>query len=363
MEERAEGLDRLADALGRPRPKQRHLTVVHPDHAPSVESERNAVWRPTNLDEMVGQEHAQLLLAQHVAASMKRGEQPGHVLLSGPPGLGKTSMGAMLAALVNQHHAEGEHVGLHTVMGSACKNEKALLKVLAKLTKGDVLFVDECHRMGTPAEEMLGLAMEDGRVSVEGQSEPLDIPPFTLVGATTRPANLSRPLRDRFKLALRMRYYDAEELAEIVRRAAERAELAITEGACLAIACVGRETPRVTLGVFEKVRNHAGLLDLDKVDGEAVRETLSNHGIDSIGLDGRDREYMVAVAKGGGERVGLSTLGAMTGLDSQEIEKDVEPDLIRMGLVTKAARGRVLTKLAYKHLWPDKPVPPLLGLS
>lgn len=358
MEDRANGYDQLADALGRPRPKPRHLRVVQP--AETAKSDRNAVWRPSSLDEMVGQDRAQLSISMHVKAARKRGRQPGHVLLSGPPGLGKTSMGAMFTALLNEGLPEAERVGLHMVTGSSCKTERALAGALGKIQKGDVLFIDECHRMGTPAEEMLGLAMEDGQIMLEGADEPLEIPAFTVIGATTKPASLSRPLRDRFELRVRVEYYSVAELAEIVRRAAERETVAVTPDACEMVARVSRQTPRVALGIFRRVHSYVTLLGLEAIDTEATSSALEVAEIDALGLDERDREYLRAVATGGGQRMGLETIASLTGLDQGEVSKDIEPDLIRFGLVDKAPRGRRLTKTAYQHLWPDMAVPPLL---
>lgn len=360
----SDGYDKVADALGmnRPRPK---LRVVKPDER--ADHENNGVWRPAGLDDYVGQERAQLKVKMHVQSALNRERQPGHMLLSGAPGLGKTAMAGVSGALMNEGRAEDERVAVHVVMGSTVKAEAQLAKELSKLRKGDILFIDECHRMGTPAEEMLGLAMEDGRITVPGNGKgdaiTMEIPPFTLIGATTKPASLSRPLNDRFSLKVRMEYYADDELAEIVRRAAGREGVEVTDDACLAIARVGRQTPRVALGVWEQVMSYASLLKLPEVDSEVVAGALDVAGIDSMGLDERDRDYMHVVASWQGRRAGLEPIAARSGLDKAEISKDVEPYLLRAGLLDMTSRGRCLTKLAYGHLWPDMPIPPLLGLS
>lgn len=365
MEERADGYDRVANALGMPAPKPR-LRIVRDDEREPQEN--NGVWRPANLDDYVGQARAQIKVKMAVTSAISRGIQPGHILLSGPPGLGKTSMAALVASLINAGRPEGERVGMHTTMGTSVKAPKQLAKVLGKIRKGDVLFIDECHQMGLAAEEMLGLAMEDGRVFVGGTESgttdgvELTIPPFTLVCATTKPAHMSRPLLDRMKLRVALEYYSVEELAEIVSRAAKRDEVDLTDEAAEAIARVGRSTPRVALGILEQVRCYADTLKLTTVDLEAAQGAFDVIGVDSEGLDERDRDYCEVIASWAGRRAGLKPLAARSGLDAKEITDDIEPYLLRAGMLDKNSRGTCLTKRAYRHLW-DRDEPPLNGLS
>lgn len=369
MEEKAiSGYDRVAEALGMDAPKAK-LRVVRPDERSDARETTNGVWRPSNLGEYVGQERARIKVKMHVTAAINNHRQPGHMMISGPPGLGKTSLAAIVAAMMNEERPAGEHVAFHEVMGTTVKTEKQLAKALAKLREGDILFIDECHQMSLKSEEMLGLAMEDGKITVAGtesgttDGQEVEIPPFTLVGATTKPANLSKPLRDRMKLTVRMEWYPIEDLATIVLNAAKRDELAVTEGAALAIAQVGRNTPRITLGILEQVGAYASTLQLPTIDSAAVQGAFDVIGIDELGLDERDREYMEVLASWCGRRAGLDPVAAKFGLDKREIADDIEPYLLRAGLLDMSSRGRCLTRAAYQHLWPAEPIPPLLGLS
>lgn len=361
-----DGYSKAAEALGMDAPKPR-LRVVKPDER--IERETNGVYRPAKLDDCVGQVRAQIKTKMWVTSANRRGIQPGHVLLSGGPGLGKTTIAKIFTSLMNEGRPESQHVALHCTMGTTVKSPKQMAKALGKIRKGDVLFIDECHQMGLAAEEMLGLAMEDGKISVAGNDSgttdalEMDIPAFTLVGATTKPAHLSRPLKDRFGLAVSLEYYSDEELAEIIARAAEREKLDVTSEAAMAIARVGRQTPRKALGVLGMVSAYADTLKLDTVDLDAARGAFDVIGIDSMGLDERDRDYLSVVASWQGRRVGLSPVAARSGLDNKEISDDIEPYLLRAGILDTNGRGRCLTKFAYQHLYPEMPVPPLLGLS
>lgn len=361
-----DGYAEVAKALGMPAPKP-HLRVVRAPEVDEAADDSRGVWRPSELAEFVGQQRALLKLKMHVVGALRRGEQPGHVLLSGPPGLGKTALSAIVASLINEGRPEGERVGFHQAMGTSVRVQRQLAKVLAKVREGDVLFVDEAHQMGEKAEEMLGLAMEDGRVAFtpNENAEPIvmRIPPFTLVAASTRPAHLSRPLRDRMQLAIRMEWYSVEELAEIVGKAAGRDGVKVTPEAALMVAQVGRQTPRITLSVWAQVMGYASLMGADEVDADVVELALDVAGLDSLGLDERDREYLTVVASWSGRRIGLEPVSAKSGLNSREITDDIEPFLLRAGMLDLSSRGRCLSKAAYAHLWPEMSVPPLLGLS
>jgi holliday junction DNA helicase RuvB len=359
-----DGYARVADAFGMdaPRPK---LRVVGDDEREPVES--NGVWRPSNLDEYVGQRRAQLKVKMHVTAALKRERQPGHILLSGPPGLGKTSLAAIVASILNEDRPEEQRVAFIETMGTTVRSQKQLAKVLARIRHGDVLFIDEAHQMGEKSEEMLGLAMEDGRVTLSPSenAEPitLDIPAFTLVAATTKPAHMSQPLRDRMKLSVRMEWYEDDELAQIVKNTAKRESVKVTDDAAKAIAQVGRQTPRTTLGVFDQVMAFGDTVGADEIDTDVTTLAFDVIGLDSLGLDERDRDYLDVIASWSGRRVGLKPAAAKSGLNEKEISDDVEPFLLRAGLLDTTSRGRCLSKRTYKHLWPDRPIPPLLGLS
>lgn len=347
-------------------PKPR-LSVV-PD-LPAAESEDTGVWRPTNLEDYVGQARAQLKIRMWVTSALRRGHQPGHALLYGAPGLGKTTLAAVIAGMLNEGRPEGERVALHVTTGHAVSSPQQMAKHLAKLREGDVLFVDECHQMGLKAEEMLGLAMEDGRITIPGtRSGSVDavatkLPKFTLVGATTKPANLSQPLRDRFGCHIALEFYSEEELAEIVARKAAREGMRLTEEGAAMLARVGRQTPRKTLAALDMVGAYADTVRVDVVDAEVVGGALEVMGVDELGLEDRDRAYLAVVASWAGRRVGLKPLAAAAAMDAKEITDDVEPYLLRAGFLDLNSRGRCLSRKAYEHLWPEQPIPPMLGLG
>lgn len=348
--------------MAAPRPK---LTIVRDNETEPIENV--GVWRPTSLGEYVGQQRAQLKLKMHVTAAIKRGKQPGHLLLSGHPGLGKTSLAAIVPALINADRSEGQHVAFHQIMGTTVRSARQLAKVLARIKAGDTLFIDEAHQLGEKAEEMLGLAMEDGRITVSSSenAEPvtMTIPPFTAVLASTKPAHLSRPLRDRMALNIRMEFYETAELAEIVKKAAGRESVKVTDDAALAVAQVGRQTPRIALSIWGQVVSFAATVGADEVDSDVVELAFDVIELDSLGLDQRDREYLTVIASWCGRRAGLAPVAAKAGLDEKEISDDIEPFLLRSGLIDRSSRGRCLTRAAYQHLWPECPIPPLLGLS
>lgn len=354
--------------MAQPQPRPR-LRVVRDDEDTPAEITRNAVWRPSSLGEMVGQARPQMRIKMLVSSALKRGRQPGHVLISGPYGLGKTTLSAIIAGMINEGRPDDEKVGFHSTTGDGVSSPQQMAATLCKLQEGDVLFIDEGHQMGLRAEEMIGLAMEDGRITVPGTksgsvpAQSRDIPAFTLVIGTTKPANISAPLRSRFALSVAMEYYSIEELAQIVTMKAEREQMAITQEAAEMIAGAGRHTPRLTLGVFDLVSAYVDTIDAPKMDAEVTAEAFTELGIDSLGLDDRDRDYLEVVASYAGRRVGLAPLSATSGLDSREISHDIEPYLMRVGLIDLTSRGRCLSKRAYAHLYPDQPIPPMLGLS
>lgn len=320
----------------------------------------NGVWRPTNLDDYIGQTRAQLKVRMWVTSAMHRGQQPGHILLTGAAGLGKTSLAAIIAQMLGSQ--------LHTTTGDAVSRPMQLARFLTGVREGDCVFIDEIHQMKLRGEEMLGLAMEDFRITVPGNNQgttipvSIDIPRCTVIGATTRPAHLSRPLRDRFPLSVALEFYGVDDLGEILRRRATRVGLDITEDAIVTLASVGRETPRKALAILDLVTAYADTIGASTVDLETAHGALEVIGVDTLGLDERDRDYCGAIASRGGARIGLAPLVSITGLNAREITEDIEPFPTRIGVIDMAPRGRRLSPKGYRHLYPDVPLPPLLAL-
>ena len=362
------GPELVAQKLGTSVPRPRWLRAVPDDETtrPSGRAE-NSVWRPTELGQYVGQERNVQRLTIWVTSALKRKRQPGPVMITGPRGLGKTSLAEIVAAMVNATLPESEHVGFHESTGDACSSPLQLANVLNKLEPGDVLFIDEAHQMGSRAQEMIGLGIESGRIIVPGNKSgttdavPHDLPRFTLVIATTKPADISAPLRDRFGLTLAMDWYHPDELATIVARKAERECIEMTDDAALMVANTGRQTPRVALGVFGQVFAYADTVDALTLDVDTITRAFETMGIDPLGLTDRERDYLGVVASWNGRRVGLKNLASASGLDPKEINNDIEPPLVRAGLLDAGNRGRCLTRHAYEHLYPTRPIPPMLG--
>lgn len=364
------GNAQVAAALGMPVPKPRKLSLV--TNAPAAKPSKD-VWRPSGTSEYIGQDQAKLLISMAVKSSQRRGMQVSHMLLDGPPGLGKTSMGKMLVELIAAELAAGARVPeLHVVMGSTVKSQRQAALALSKLKEGDVLFVDEIHEMGDEAEELFGLAMEDNHIVVPGssggKSEPveMDIPEFTLVGATTKPDKLTRPLKDRFGLKVHLDYYENDDLTKILLNAAKRRDdfaFELLEDGAAAIAAAGRGTPRVALSILDRVAEYSDVTEASLVGLETVQGAFDVIGLDSMGLDERDRNYLACVASWAGERVGLAPLSAKSGKGTKEITQEIEPYMLRAGLLSMAKGGRRLTREAYEHLFPGEQIPPLMALS
>jgi Holliday junction DNA helicase RuvB len=308
--------------------------------------------RPRRLNEFVGQERVKEQLDIALEAARGRDEALDHVLLVGPPGLGKTT----LATIIREELG----VGLRTVAGPALERKGDMAAILTGLDTRDVLFIDEIHRLNRAIEEILYPALEDFRLDiVVGQGAAartltLDLPPFTLVGATTRTGLLTTPLRDRFGMTFRLGYYEAGELTTIVRRSASILDVAVEDAAAEEIAGRARGTPRVANRILRRVRDvaevrHAGTISLD-----VAREALELLEVDGLGLERTDRDLLEAVlVKFGGGPVGLSTLAVTLGEEPDTIEDVYEPYLLQLGFLQRTPRGRVITALGREHLGAD----------
>ncbi len=305
------------------------------------EDELDSSLRPRRLSEFVGQRHVVDLLSMYVRAAREREESCDHVLLAGPPGLGKTSLAYIVAAEMGSR--------VHSISGPALERKGDMAAILTALEPGDVLFVDEIHRTPRPIEEIFYPAMEDGVIDIVIGQGPgartlrLDLSPFTLVGATTRAGLLTTPLRDRFGISFRLEYYDEVDLATIARRSARLLSLELTEDGAHEVALRSRGTPRVANRIVRRIRDVAQLRRLERVDGPEAREALALLGVDEDGLDRSDRELLrtIAVTFRGGP-VGLSTLASALGEDQGTLEEVYEPYLIQRGLIQRTPRGRIL---------------------
>jgi holliday junction DNA helicase RuvB len=308
------------------------------------EQDLDASLRPRRLADFVGQTRVKEQLAIALEAAKRRGEALDHVLLVGPPGLGKTS----LAFIVREELG----VGIRTVAGPALERKGDLAAILTSLEERDVLFVDEIHRLSRAVEEILYPALEDFRLDIVVGQGPaartltLDLPPFTLVGATTRTGLLTTPLRDRFGMTYRLDHYDVEELGTIVRRSARILGVEIEDEAAGEIARRARGTPRIANRILRRVRDVAQVRHDGAVTLDVAREALELLEVDESGLERIDRDLLTAIAhKFGGGPVGLSTLAVALGEEPDTIEDVYEPYLLQLGLLQRTPRGRVLTEL------------------
>jgi Holliday junction DNA helicase RuvB len=317
--------------------------------AAPTERDAESTLRPKDLHEFVGQARVREQLELVLQGAMGRGAPPDHVLLSGPPGLGKTSLAMIIAAELG--------AVIRITSGPALERAGDLAAMLSNLVEGDVLFIDEIHRMARPAEEMLYLAMEDFRVDVVvgkgpgATSIPLDIAPFTLVGATTRSGSLTGPLRDRFGFTGHMEFYAPEELELIIRRSAKILGVDLREDGAQEIAGRSRGTPRIANRLLRRVRDFAEVRADGAVDRAVARAALAVYDVDELGLDRLDRAVLTALVRSfGGGPVGVSTLAVAVGEEPTTVEEVCEPYLVRAGMLARTPRGRVATTTAWQHL-------------
>lgn len=305
--------------------------------------------RPKRLDEFIGQSRVREQLSLVLESALRRDRTPDHILLSGPPGLGKTTMASIVSAELG--------VPLRISSGHAIERAGDLAAILSTLTAGEVLFLDEIHRMARPAEEMLYVAMEDYRVDVVvgkgpgATAIPLDVAPFTMVGATTRAGLLPAPLRDRFGFTAHLDFYEPAELVQVLQRSAGLLDIEVRTGGAEEIARRARGTPRIANRLLRRVRDFAEVRAGGVVTQEVAAEALALYEVDQEGLDRLDRAVLGALLRSfGGGPVGLSTLAVAVGEEPETVEVVAEPFLVRGGLLARTPRGRVATPAAWEHL-------------
>jgi Holliday junction DNA helicase RuvB len=319
------------------------------DALDEVDRTVESALRPRTLDEYVGQREVKATLSVLIAAAKGRGEAADHVLLNGPPGLGKTTLATIIARELG--------VNIRYTSGPAIERPGDLAAILTALEERDVLFIDEIHRLSKAVEEILYPAMEDFALDVmigkgpSARSLRLSLKPFTVVGATTRAGRISSPLRDRFGVTYRLDFYDDPELAAIVRRSAGILGVETTDGAANAIARRGRGTPRIVNRLLKRVRDHAEVHADGRVDEPAVREAMRTLEIDDEGLDSTDRKLLAAIVqKFASGPVGVQALAAVLSEEVETIEDVYEPFLLRLGFLDRTPQGRIATEAARQHL-------------
>lgn len=321
-----------------------------------VEEDREAevTLRPQTLVEYIGQDKVKENLAVYIEAAKRRGDPLDHVLLYGPPGLGKTTLSSIIA------HEMG--VNLRVTTGPAIEKAGDLAAILTNLQPNDVLFIDEIHRLNRQVEEILYPALEDHAIDIimgkgpSARSLRVDLNPFTLVGATTRAGQLSSPLRDRFGVILRLELYTTEQLTDIVRRSAMLLKIPCSIDGAMEIAGRARGTPRIANRLLKRVRDFADVMGNGEITQEIAHMALDRLEIDELGLDSNDRRMLEMIIKGySGGPVGLETLASALGEETVTLEDVCEPYLMQLGFLARTPRGRCATALAYQHLGYQQP--------
>jgi len=326
------------------------------------DSERIAeqVLRPKSLNEFVGQSRVKDQLDLLLSAARQRSAVSDHILFSGPPGLGKTTLAMIVATEM--------YTPIRITSGPAIQHAGDLASILSSLVEGEILFLDEIHRMSRPAEEMLYMAMEDFRVDVivgkgaGATSIPLELPHFTLVGATTRAGLLPSPLRDRFGFTAQLDFYETDELSQIIRRSAELLDIRIDKDSVIEIASRSRGTPRVANRLLRRVRDYAQVNSEKVIKLYHAQSALKIYEVDEVGLDRLDKSVLSVLVKNfNGGPVGVSTLAMAVGEEIETIESLAEPFLVRMGFIARTPRGRVATAAGWAHLGIKPPLSAHIG--
>lgn len=327
-------------------------TSTHDDDYDEVAIE--VTLRPQNFAEYVGQERLKRNLKLSIDAARKRGEPIDHVLLYGPPGLGKTTMATVIANEMGRN--------IRVTSGPAIERAGDLASILTNLSDGDILFIDEIHRLSRAVEEVLYSAMEDFKLDIvigkgpAARSVRLDLPRFTVIGATTRTGSLAAPLRDRFGHIYRLEFYTPEEVAKIITRSANILESKIDTKASDLLSTRARLTPRIANRLLKRVRDYADVNGDGIIDSETTKKALAMLEVDELGLDPADRRLLLSIIDTYGARpVGLNTIAALTGDEATTIEDFYEPYLLQIGFIERTPRGRKVTPRAYRHL--GKPPP------
>ncbi len=323
--------------------------LISPNVSDEMESQQENVLRPKTLSEYIGQTKVKENMKVYIEAAKKRGEPLDHVLLYGPPGLGKTTLANIISHEMNSN--------LKITSGPAIEKPGDLAALLTNLSEFDVLFIDEIHRLNKSVEEILYPALEDFTLDIiigkgpSARSIRLDLPKFTLIGATTRAGSLTTPLRDRFGIVERLELYNSEELTTIVKRSANILEIAIENDAAVEIAKRSRGTPRIANRLLKRVRDYAAVLGNGTITLDIAKIALNKLDIDDMGLDSIDRRLLrTLIEKYQGRPVGIETLATTLGEEISTIEDVYEPYLIQIGYISRTPRGRIALPEAYKHL-------------